>query len=38
MNTPGRAEGNWSWRLEPGRLTKGLAAKLRAETERAGRV
>jgi 4-alpha-glucanotransferase len=38
MNTPGRADGSWSWRLQPGRLTKGLAAKLRAETERAGRA
>jgi 4-alpha-glucanotransferase len=30
MNYPGRAEGNWSWRLEPGQLTDELAARLRA--------
>jgi 4-alpha-glucanotransferase len=38
MNTPGRAEGNWRWRLRPGQLTTALAAKLREETERAGRA
>jgi 4-alpha-glucanotransferase len=38
MNTPGRADGNWRWRLRSGQLTNGLAAKLRAETERAGRA
>jgi len=37
MNTPGRAEGNWSWRLEPGQLTAALAARLRRETASAGR-
>jgi 4-alpha-glucanotransferase len=37
MNTPGKAEGNWSWRLEPGQLTGDLAARLRAHTEAAGR-
>jgi 4-alpha-glucanotransferase len=38
MNTPGHTDGNWSWRLAPGQLTKRLAAKLREETERAGRA
>ena len=38
MNTPGRAEGNWSWQLEPGRLTDELAARLRAASVAAGRV
>jgi 4-alpha-glucanotransferase len=38
MNRPGEAEGNWAWRLEPGQLTEELAARLRAETERAGRL
>ena len=38
MNRPGRPEGNWTWRLEPGQLTDGLAARLRAETERGGRL
>jgi 4-alpha-glucanotransferase len=33
MNFPGKAEGNWSWRLEPGQLTDALADRLRAETE-----
>jgi 4-alpha-glucanotransferase len=38
MNTPGRAAGNWSWRLEPGQLTGELAARLREETRLAGRL
>jgi 4-alpha-glucanotransferase len=38
MNTPGRAQGNWSWRLEPGQLTEELAARLRGETVAAGRA
>jgi 4-alpha-glucanotransferase len=38
MNTPGRTEGNWAWRLEPGRLTEALAARLRAATAAAGRL
>jgi 4-alpha-glucanotransferase len=38
MNTPGRAEGNWSWRLEPGQLNVELAARLRRETASAGRL
>jgi 4-alpha-glucanotransferase len=38
MNTPGRAEGNWSWRLEPGQLTDAHAQRLRTETEAAGRA
>jgi 4-alpha-glucanotransferase len=37
MNRPGRTRGNWSWRLEPGRLTDELARRLRDATERAGR-
>jgi 4-alpha-glucanotransferase len=37
MNRPGRTKGNWSWRLEPGRLTDELARRLRDATERAGR-
>jgi 4-alpha-glucanotransferase len=37
MNTPGRAEGNWGWRLRRGQLTDELAARLREETARAGR-
>jgi 4-alpha-glucanotransferase len=37
MNYPGRTKGNWAWRLEPGALTAAVAARLRAETEAAGR-
>ena len=38
MNRPGTTRGNWRWQLEPGQLTKELAARLRAETESAGRT
>ena len=38
MNRPGTAEGNWSWRLREGQLTDGLADRLRAATEEAGRT
>ena len=38
MNRPGKVEGNWSWRLEPGQLTDALAARLRGETERGRRI
>jgi 4-alpha-glucanotransferase len=37
MNTPGRGEGNWSWRLQAGQLTSEHAARLRRlarETDR----
>jgi 4-alpha-glucanotransferase len=37
MNTPGTAEGNWRWRLEPGALTPVLARRLRALAEKHGR-
>jgi 4-alpha-glucanotransferase len=29
MNTPGRAEGNWLWRLKPDQLTPAIEAMLR---------
>ncbi|MBD0329340.1 MAG: 4-alpha-glucanotransferase [Thermoleophilia bacterium] len=38
LNTPGRAEGNWRWRLEPGQLTREHARRLRAIGEATGRV
>jgi 4-alpha-glucanotransferase len=38
MNTPGRASGNWSWSMEAGGLTLGLAERLRDACARAGRV
>jgi len=37
INTPGVAEGNWRWRLGPGRLTGALADAIREETWRYGR-
>jgi 4-alpha-glucanotransferase len=38
MNTPGRAAGNWSWRLAPDALTPALARRLHSATERSGRL
>jgi 4-alpha-glucanotransferase len=38
LNTPGRADGNWSWRLRRGQLTPALAARLGAATDAAGRA
>jgi 4-alpha-glucanotransferase len=38
MNTPGRAGGQWHWRLEPGLLTPALARRLRALTAASGRL
>jgi 4-alpha-glucanotransferase len=39
MNMPGTSgPHNWSWRLEPGQLTDELAARLREETRKAGRL
>jgi 4-alpha-glucanotransferase len=38
MNTPGRMEGNWSWRLRRGQLSAALAERLRAETAAARRL
>jgi 4-alpha-glucanotransferase len=32
MNRPGVTHGNWSWQLERGQLTDGLAERLRART------
>jgi 4-alpha-glucanotransferase len=37
MNTPGRSQGNWSWRLQPGQLTAEHARRLRALARRATR-
>ncbi len=37
LNTPGRSEGNWSWRLRRGQLTSEHAARLRGVAERHGR-
>jgi 4-alpha-glucanotransferase len=38
MNTPGRAAGNWRWRLRRGQLTGELAARLRESTARGDRL
>ncbi len=38
MNRPGTLGGNWEWRLEPGQLGHGDAARLRAAAEAAGRA
>ena len=37
MNLPGTEEGNWHWRFAAGDLTRELADRLRALTERASR-
>lgn len=38
MNRPGRAEGNWGWRLEPGVLDASVAGRLRELTATYGRL
>ena len=38
MNRPGRARGNWSWRLRRGQLAAAQAEWLREWTEAAGRL
>jgi 4-alpha-glucanotransferase len=37
LNTPGRADGNWTWRLRRGQLTGEHAARLRKATSATGR-
>jgi 4-alpha-glucanotransferase len=37
MNVPGRADGNWRWRVDGKRLDSGLAARIRAAVESGGR-
>jgi 4-alpha-glucanotransferase len=38
LNTPGRSDGNWRWRVRRGQLTDELAARLREATASARRV
>jgi 4-alpha-glucanotransferase len=38
MNYPGRAEGNWTWRMDEGALTPALAARLSEMTGTYGRT
>ncbi len=33
MNRPGETYGNWSWRLEPGQLTRALARRIRERVQ-----
>ncbi|MBQ6426194.1 MAG: 4-alpha-glucanotransferase [Clostridia bacterium] len=37
MNTPGKADGNWQFRISEGALTKALSKRIRELTERYGR-
>ena len=37
MNTPGRAAGNWTWRVAPGALDDALAERVRELNESSGR-
>ncbi|HYE51480.1 MAG TPA: 4-alpha-glucanotransferase [Azospirillaceae bacterium] len=38
MNVPGRAEGNWTWRLAPGQLDEAVERRMRGLTEASGRL
>jgi 4-alpha-glucanotransferase len=38
MNTPGRAGGQWRWRMADGALTPAMARRLRGLTKAAGRT
>ena len=38
MNTPGKPDGNWQWRLLPGEATPSLAKKLREYAKIYGRI
>ncbi len=38
MNVPGKAEGNWAWRLAPGQLRREHLERLRELTEASGRL
>jgi 4-alpha-glucanotransferase len=38
MNTPGRARGNWRWRMDKGAATGRLARRLRAVAAESGRL
>ena len=37
MNTPGKAEGNWQYRIAEGTLTEALSGRIREITKRYGR-
>ena len=38
MNRPGKAEGNWRWRMLPDALTLELATRMRELTRMSGRL
>jgi len=38
MNVPGKANGNWAWRVEPGAFTAEIAQQLQTLVEATGRV
>ena len=38
MNTPGKSEGNWSWRMTPDQFTSKIRKKLRQMTQTYGRL
>jgi 4-alpha-glucanotransferase len=38
MNVPGRADGNWRWRVDGERLDSTLAARIRTAAEAGGRA
>jgi 4-alpha-glucanotransferase len=38
MNVPGKAAGNWQWRMEDDSLTKKLTTRLRKETQTFNRI
>jgi 4-alpha-glucanotransferase len=38
MNMPGQTGKSWKWRMEPGALTSQAAKRLRAITQKAGRL
>ncbi|QDT06803.1 4-alpha-glucanotransferase [Rubripirellula lacrimiformis] len=38
MNMPGKADGNWAWRLTPGMITDDLADRIREMTQSSNRM
>ncbi|MBR2531999.1 MAG: 4-alpha-glucanotransferase, partial [Lachnospiraceae bacterium] len=38
INTPGTAQGNWTWRIPPHFLSRDLAGAIRQECEIYGRI
>ena len=38
MNVPGKADGNWGWRMQPEAIPDGLSAHLKALAADSGRL